>query len=65
MLLHAPVLDLVKVVQVPLENNEVSSFISVHVNLLFLVLLQGVHHFVEVARLQEEPVVFRSHLGLY
>lgn len=63
MLIHRSVLDFVESVQLALENNKVTSFLSVEVNSSLLELLKSVDDLKEVLVLQEELVIASVNLS--
>jgi len=62
-LIHRSVLDFVESVQLALENNKVTSFLSVEVNSSLLELLKSVDDLKEVLVLQEELVIASVNLS--
>ena len=52
-LLDGPVLDLIKLIQLSLENVKVTTFLSVEVNVHILIFFKCVHNFIELRLAQE------------
>lgn len=58
MLSRRTVLDFVKLIQLALEDNELTTLGSCEIDFLVLVLLERVDHLVEVLILEEEAIIF-------
>lgn len=56
-LLDRPVLDLIKLIQLSLENVKVTTFLSIEVNIHILIFFECVHDFIELWLAQEHAIV--------
>ena len=60
MLLDVPVLDLIQLIQLPLENVKVTAFLRIQVNIHILIFFERIYDFIELRLTQEQTIVFQD-----